>query len=217
MNDVLTQINSVPGMVGCMVCNEHGQVLDQAFPPLFDEHILEEVSAVVSENFPDTHGFTNGADMYDFRCSSGRIIVKPISEGYFVLLCASTINLHLLTISMNVAVKKLERLIKTASNAPKASVAAPAPVSAPVATGKISPDELLQNGPLAPSLQGMQSALAKILGPMAKIIFLECVEKWINSHQPSMASLPDLVDIIAGEINNSDKEVRYRQMVISYI
>jgi len=63
----------------------------------------------------------------------------------------------------------------------------------------------------------MQTTLAKFMGPMAKIIFLECVEKWLEGHQPVKASLPQLVDIVAAEIGDPAKMSDYRQKVATFL
>lgn len=80
-------------------------------------------------------------------------------------------------------------------------------------TPAASPRELIEKGPLSAYLQGMQTILAKYVGPMAKIIFLECVEKWLQDYQPAKSSLPHLVDIVAAEIGDQAKMTDYRQKV----
>jgi hypothetical protein len=63
----------------------------------------------------------------------------------------------------------------------------------------------------------MQTTLAKFLGPMAKIIFLECVEKWLQDQQPAKSTLPQLVDIVAAEIGDPAKTSDYRQRVSTFL
>ncbi len=80
-----------------------------------------------------------------------------------------------------------------------------------------SPRALIEKGALAPSLQGMQDALAKFMGPMAQIIFLECVEKWLENHQPSHSTLVSLVDRVVEEIGDPVKIADYRQRVSIFL
>jgi hypothetical protein len=63
----------------------------------------------------------------------------------------------------------------------------------------------------------MQTTLAKFMGPMAKVIFLECVEKWLQDHHPVKATLPQLVDIVAAEIGDPAKTSDYRQRVSTHL
>jgi hypothetical protein len=63
----------------------------------------------------------------------------------------------------------------------------------------------------------MQSTLAKFLGPMAKIIFIECLEKWLLAHQPVKAALPHLIDIVVSELDGPDQIADYRQKVTTFL
>jgi hypothetical protein len=114
---------------------------------------------------------------------------------------------------MNVAVKQIEKLLKVLG--PVVQQASVAPKTSPVVAA--SPRELIEQGALSTCLQGMQTTLAKYLGPMAIIIFLECLEKWLQDHQPVKAALPQLVDIVVVEIGEPAKMAEYRQKVSSFI
>jgi hypothetical protein len=63
----------------------------------------------------------------------------------------------------------------------------------------------------------MQTALAKILGPMAKIVFIECVEMWQRSCDPSKSTLPELLNIIASEIDEPKKAASFRQLATAFV
>jgi len=209
MEEVLKQINTVSGTIGSMVCDEQGQLLAHVFPPLFDKSMLSSAVAALSENLSGLDDMTGGVKLTDFRYQNGRIIVKPIDGGCLVLLCETTINLQLLTISLNVAIKKLEKLLKFGSAPTPTAIAQAQPSSG----GGAAAQELIEKSQIAPQLQGLQSALAKFLGPMAKIIFIECVEKWVQVHQPVKAALPQLVNIVVKEIDDPAKGEEFRQRV----
>ncbi len=66
---------------------------------------------------------------------------------------------------------------------------------------------------MAADLQAMQGALAKVIGPMAKIIFLECLEKWLQRNAPSREKLPALTDLVLREIADPEKAVKYQNML----
>ena len=125
MEAVLRQINSVPGVIGSMVCDEFGTLRSQAFPPLFEREMLEEASLALVETSMGLQGGTGEVGMLDLRYSEGRILVKALPNAFLMLLCTKTVNLQLLLISLNVALKKLEKLLQAPMPA------APVPVSAP--------------------------------------------------------------------------------------
>jgi len=114
MQDILRYINSVDGVIGSAVFNTKGAVVDHAFPPLIDAGSLAAVAGMVLEC---AHGLqiAQTLDILDLRYAEGRIIVKAFPGAMLCLLCAKNVNLQVLTITLNMAVKKLEALLPTAA------------------------------------------------------------------------------------------------------
>jgi len=114
MQDILRYINSVDGVIGSAVFNEKGEVVDHAFPPLIDAGSLKSVAGLVLEC---AHGLqiARTLDILDLRYAEGRLIVKTFPGALLCLMCAKNINLQVLTITLNLAVKKLEALLPTAA------------------------------------------------------------------------------------------------------
>jgi predicted regulator of Ras-like GTPase activity (Roadblock/LC7/MglB family) len=111
MQDILRYINSVEGVIGSAVFNDHGVVIDHAFPPLIDTNSLKTAVGVVLEC---AHGLqvTRSLDILDLRYAEGRFIIKAFPGALLCLLCAKNVNLQVLTITLNLAVKKLEALLQ---------------------------------------------------------------------------------------------------------
>ena len=125
MQDILRYINSVEGVIGGAVFDEHGTVVDQAFPPIIDSNALKSAAGLVLEC---VHGLqiAQSLDILDLRYTEGRIIIKAFPGAMLCLLCAKNVNLQVLTITLNLAVKKLEALLPNA-----AAGTAAAPVDEP--------------------------------------------------------------------------------------
>ena len=139
MQAVLNQINSVPGIIGSMVCDEDGRLSAQVFPPLFDTNMLEEAAVVLADSTFGLQGSTGAVDLLDLRYGDARIVVKPMPESFLLLLCTKAVNMQLLAISLNIAIKKLEKLIAAHKAQQQAAVVVapvqiPAPVVSPAAT-----------------------------------------------------------------------------------
>ncbi|MBL0226229.1 MAG: roadblock/LC7 domain-containing protein [Geobacteraceae bacterium] len=213
MEEFLKQIKTVPGTLGCMVYDDQGQLVSHMFPSIFDQKMLSSAVTTVSENLPGLRDYTGGVRMIDFRFQNGRIVVKPVDGGCLVILCEGTVNLQSLIISLNLVVKQVEKSLKSVVPATQQAMAVP--VAPPVTT--VSPLDLIEKSPLASYLQGMQTTLSKFMGPMAKVIFVECVEKWLQDHQPVKTALPHLVDIVAAEIGDPAKTSEYRQKVSTFL
>ncbi len=110
MQDILRHINSVEGVIGCAVFNETGTVLAHAFPPLIDADALKSAAELTLEC---VHGLqiAQTLEVIDLRYAEGRIIIKSFSGAMLCLLCAKSINLQVLIITLNLAVKKLEAVL----------------------------------------------------------------------------------------------------------
>jgi predicted regulator of Ras-like GTPase activity (Roadblock/LC7/MglB family) len=129
MQDILRYINSIDGVIGSAVFNDHGAVVDHAFPPIIDANALKTAAGLVLEC---THGLqiAQSLEIIDLRYSEGRIIIKAFPGALLYLLCAKNINLQVLTITLNLAVKKLEALLP-ASGGTVASAGATASPAVP--------------------------------------------------------------------------------------
>ncbi len=233
MEEVLKQVNGVAGFVGGLVCDNQGNLMAHDFPPIFDVSMIQAVVASLSDNIAGLEEMTGGVTMIDFRYENGRVLVRPVKGGCLVLLCERTINLQLLAISLYVAIKKLEKLFNSCSptslDAPVTTSSLAAPVLTVASSRPVESDntsrtlrtvevrDLIDKGSLSKQLQGMQVALAKNLGPIAKIVFFECVEKWLQSNQPDKAAFPQLIDIVLKEIDDPKKGAEYRQRVAHFL
>src|SRR5450631_4397502 len=114
MQDILRYINSVEGVIGSAVFNENGIVVDHVFPPLIDANSLKTIAGLVLECAQGLQ-IARSLDILDLRYAEGRIIIKTFPGAQLCLLCAKNVNLQVLTITLNLAVKKLELLLPTAA------------------------------------------------------------------------------------------------------
>ncbi|MBC8017851.1 MAG: roadblock/LC7 domain-containing protein [Verrucomicrobia bacterium] len=115
MQDILRHINSVEGVIGSAVFNEKGAVLSHAFPPLIDAPVLKRVAELMLEC---VHGLqiAQTLEVLDLRYAEGRIIIKTFPDAMLCLLCAKNVNLQVLIITLNLAVKKLGALLPKDEN-----------------------------------------------------------------------------------------------------
>lgn len=118
MKDILQHINSVDGVIGSALFSQRGDVLAHVFPALIDTEALKRAAALTLEC---THGLqmSQTLELLDLRYPDGRILVKAFPGAMLFLLCANSINLQVLSITLNLAVKKLEA--KLPSETPAAS------------------------------------------------------------------------------------------------
>ena len=115
MDKILKDINAVVGVTGSFVCNEEGQVVAKLMPNVFDNNTLSPVGRTMAQTIAGlkiARECTIG-DL-DLLYEQGRLIVKNVGEGCLCILCVQRINVPLLNLTANVAVKKLRDTLKEA-------------------------------------------------------------------------------------------------------
>jgi len=137
MQTVLQQINAVPGVTGSLICDGEGRLTAHLFPSGYDTTILQGAAATLADSSVGLQGAAGEVEMLDLRYNEGRVIVKPLPNAFLLMLCNKTINQQLLLISVNVAMKKLEKL-----------AALPAPAT-------VAPPPTLAEAPLAKDGKGV--------------------------------------------------------------
>lgn len=142
MQAIMLGLTTVPGVMGGMLSDERGNVVAHSFPPPFDQGTLKGVADLLLDNTVGLQEATGGVKLFDMRFELGRVIVKTLPRMFLVILCQPSVNVQLLLISINVAIKKLEKLsadnllMQTAQQAltqvqlPQPSVSFSRPISA---------------------------------------------------------------------------------------
>lgn len=107
MKDILQHINSIDGVIGSAVFNQKGVVVAQAFPAIIDSASLKNTAVLTLEC---TRGLqiSDTLDLLDLRYPDGRLLVKTFSGAMLFLLCANSVNLQVLSITLKLAIKRLE-------------------------------------------------------------------------------------------------------------
>lgn len=136
MQDILQHINSVEGVIGSAVFSEKGEVLVHAFPALIDAQALKEAANLALEC---AHGLqiAQTLDILDLRFAEGRIIIKAFSGALLCLLCSKAVNMQVLSITLNLATKKLESQLPKETSPTEPASGPPSLPDTPTADGKL--------------------------------------------------------------------------------
>jgi predicted regulator of Ras-like GTPase activity (Roadblock/LC7/MglB family) len=111
MQATLQSLHTVPGVIGGLLSDDDGNVLAHSFPPVFDLPALQGVCSNLNFNLHGLMDATGGVKLLDLRFDHGRVIIRSLQSQVLLLLCEQSVNLQLLTISVNVAIRKIEKLI----------------------------------------------------------------------------------------------------------
>ena len=110
MQAIMRGLTAVPGVMGGLLSDERGTVLAHSFPPLFDQGTLTGITELLQDNMDGLYEATGGVKLFDMRFELGRIIIKRLPRMFMVILCQPVVNVQLLFISINVAIKKIEKV-----------------------------------------------------------------------------------------------------------
>lgn len=142
MENILKDINAVIGVTGSFVTDGAGRLLARALPEVFDAPTLELVARNVSQTYSGLEATRRRkVGDIDLVFADGRLIAKRVGAGILCILCVKKMNVSLLNLTANVAVRRLNERLKPAAPPAKkeerpaaavaeAVVAAPAPAAA---------------------------------------------------------------------------------------
>jgi predicted regulator of Ras-like GTPase activity (Roadblock/LC7/MglB family) len=134
-------LKSVPGVMGGMLSDAQGNVLAHSFPSIYDQETLKNIAALINDNSLGLQEVTGEVKLFDIRYELGRIIIKSIPRFFVTVLCEPTVNVQLLTITLNVAVKKIEKFPADQLAALTPLTATPEPTAKPAAEKVAAPPE----------------------------------------------------------------------------
>src|SRR5512133_86300 len=121
MQSLLEQLNTVPGVIGTMVCSG-GNVIAQAFPSLFGPPMLTRAARSLADGTPALETVTGTIGLIDLKYGDARVVVKPVSGAQLVFLCSASMNLQPLAMSTSITAPKIEKLL---AGTPSSRQAAP--------------------------------------------------------------------------------------------
>ena len=120
MKTILEDINAMTGVLGSFVCDEEGRTLAQALPEIYDDEMLAQAGRTAAQTSAGLWMVKQRAvGELDLLFSGGRLIIKGLDSACLCILCTPRLNLPLLNLTANVAIKKLQREISAARRRPE--------------------------------------------------------------------------------------------------
>jgi predicted regulator of Ras-like GTPase activity (Roadblock/LC7/MglB family) len=202
MDSILKEINTVGGVSGSFVCDEVGEVMALAMPNVFDAETARTVGRAAAQTLSSLQmARRRKIGEVDLVYAGGRVIVKAMTRGYLIILCVRNVNVPLLNLTANMALKRLAAEMNRA----KESMPAPVPQAAKPAS---QPAPVTPVEPVAPEI-----AAAPAPEPKA---------------DPLSAAIPALADLAEALISGAEElgvrrttlltilEPRYRTLMPKY-
>ncbi|HSN91278.1 MAG TPA: roadblock/LC7 domain-containing protein, partial [Anaeromyxobacteraceae bacterium] len=87
MQAMLEELNTLPGVLGTMLCDGEGRPVAQALPPEQLDASLREAAAAAADSLRALHAATGQATHLDLHYTTRRIVIVPLGDGSVVLVC----------------------------------------------------------------------------------------------------------------------------------
>ena len=242
METTLDQLNKTPGIMGSYVLSLKKRVIANKMPPVFtDTKLLTMGKLLVKIYLAGKMSMQEMSEITLFYQESVLTLREVADQAYLVVLYDPAMRINHLFTAINLIMPDLKRQagdpiqpvpqpVKQPSPAP-VPAAAETPAKKPVITieaflenedeeddsAMIDPETLISSGPMAGVLQEMQTALTKVIGPIAPILFTAALKEWIATDRPDFGTIQGLVDILQKEIDDPERFQAYQKKITPYI
>lgn len=203
MENILKEINAVMGVTGCFVCNNDGEIISSTLPAQFDETSLSNIGLTMLQTIAGMEKIRRrkvGDIVLVFKQYS--FIAKNFGDGCLYIFGARNINVALLNLTANLAVKRLSEKIKTTKPTEK----------------KVKPLEtdMVLSGS---SVNGtfftqFEYELTRVMGPVAPfIIENELIAMSIERESFPQDRLPELLEKVGNAIADAGKKANFLEIM----
>ncbi len=196
MQQLVSEIKAIPGVIGACCYHSRQGLVANSLPTLFKRDRLSEIGRLLAKIL--AAGRLNFPDLTDLvlHYEETAIVCRPIDQNIcLAILCDPGINMNLLGMSLNLAME----------NVSPADAVEPPPTT--------SRQEAATAEPLPEAAGTMRRLLAKVVGPMASIMFDEAVTEVRRAGAGNANILNSLLSIIVREIGDEEMAARYRELV----
>ena len=107
METILKEINAVVGVIGSFVCLNDASVVARAMPDSIPTAQTDLAARVACQTIQALESSGQPVNDFDLTFEKGRLFFKNLGGGVLAIVCARTINIPLLNLAANAAVKKL--------------------------------------------------------------------------------------------------------------
>ena len=206
MEMFLEDIKCIPG-VSCVLCfDTSAGIVAKISAGTFSDEALSGVSRTLAKIL--SGGKQLFADMQSVQLRFDRLsilIVSVIGTHYLTIIHEQTLNTSLLSMTMVQTIKNLMAALSAPTSVPPHHDSG---------SGRVKIQQTIGTGPYAQAFNMMETSLAKVMGPMASIVFQEAFGKWMGMiEDPNKIPLEMLVKMLATEIGDPEKVKTYELLI----
>jgi hypothetical protein len=216
MDQLLQEINLLPGVLGCFVFNAKQQIAGSKMPPIFRENNLQTIGNQISRTLQMGQMTQMSFKEIEIKFNESLLISSPIGTGaLLIIVCEPTANKSLISMTAGMLAGDIANSL---ANPMATHTAAPQAIQqqrqAPQSQDS-QPKEAEIDANLASILEQVKDALAMAIGPIAGPIMKDTIEIWAQQGNPSFSNLSNLVKLLCKEINDSALEEEFMKTIKS--
>ena len=210
MEAILREVTAAVGVTAAFVCSGAGKVEAGVVPGELSPQALEMVARTLVQTLGGIElARKRKVGDLDLGFAGGRLLVKNLAPGCLCILTVKRVNIPLVNMTANVAVKKLKELRREPSPEPAPDVPAAAaarqappavPAASPAATARADGRVLAQ----------IEHELSRALGSEAQLVlYYEIAAMGVSKATFPRAYLGDLVERVSGEIDDPTRRAEF--------
>jgi predicted regulator of Ras-like GTPase activity (Roadblock/LC7/MglB family) len=228
MENIIGGLAELEGVRGTFLFGSNGQVVRRKAHPMYDQALLNEAARFTSKAIDSLQLHHSDWDAITIHYSEGKLILRNLGPITLALICDASINLSFANVAINVAVKKLKQAIDAGAldqSAPpaamgQAGLSDASPVDSGlsfsgVGTSGVGPPVITDQATTA-FLSRCTKALAKSVGPMAKVFVKEAIRTLARDGKFMREQIPQLIKMLEDKIEIQEDRAQFRQDVGVY-
>lgn len=207
MLQLIDELKNISGVVGaCTYSPQHG-LQESNLPGIFRPEKLAAIGKQFTKLY--TVGQMSFSDLTELMLNYDEsvVVARTMQNNDLVfVICDPSFNHNLLSMSLNLLQEELHGDLMAVED--KGSVGKPL-----VGTLESSKAKKSAAKDLTLLFESLREHLAKIVGPMAGIVFDEAVDEWQKQGTADESRLKNLLDLLNQEIANPEKIEHYQELI----
>lgn len=206
MNTISQEFAILPGVIGSCVSDRNNGIFFSSMPGFFTESMAKEASNNISRMMQ--MATVKGLDPQAMSICYDKfiIIAMPIgSDAALLILCEPNSNTSLVSTTATMLGPEIKKAME------KALGSEPEPPASIAVVKNVEQDRTTQQA--AQALNTIKKALFDTIGPVADMVYDECVERWTASNPPNVSRIFELIGCISIEIDNPDLFEEFKEKI----